>query len=50
MTDIPCSILTRQDMEARKLTREKAWEVSGWADTVKQVSKVVDSREVGMGG
>ena len=46
----PTSILTRQDMEARKLTREKAWEVSGWADTVKQVSVFVDRRVCGSGG
>jgi hypothetical protein len=26
------------DLEQRKLTREKAWEVSGWSETVRDVS------------
>ena len=30
--------LTRSSMEARKATREQAWSVGGWSDTVQQVS------------
>lgn len=31
------------DMQTRKLTREKAWSVSGWSDTVKETAKLSQS-------
>jgi len=33
--------LTTSDMETRKATREQAWSVGSWSDTVQEVSRHV---------
>jgi len=39
-TFITLTLIPSRSLQARKETREKAWEVDGWADTVDKTSQL----------
>ncbi|CAJ0837875.1 16222_t:CDS:2 [Entrophospora sp. SA101] len=42
---MPVSSNIFYDLENRKITREKAWEVDGWAETVYKTVRLVQKME-----